>query len=212
MRTTSANNPVAVSYARSLLELANERGQGQEIGQEMAGLRQLLEENPSFGAYLSDPGVSSAERTGALERLFRGRASPLVMNFLGVVQNHGRLRMLAAIAEAYEDLLDKQLGNVEVDVTVAQRLGPDELEQVRQRVGQALGRNAVVHQYVDESIIGGLVIRVGDRLIDASVRYQLEAIRDQMLAGRARATRAAASARHEGGDGGPAGAARAFPA
>jgi F-type H+-transporting ATPase subunit delta len=184
MKTATATNPTAVAYARSLLELATEGGQADEVGREMAGVRELLEQNPTFAAFLADPGIGAAERTATLEKLFRGRASPLVFNFLGVVNNHGRMRLLGPIAQAYGDLLDAQKGNVEVDVTVAQRLTPDQLEQVRQRVSQSLGRNAIVHQYVDEDIIGGLVLRVEDRLIDASVRYQLEAMRERLLAAR----------------------------
>jgi F-type H+-transporting ATPase subunit delta len=184
MKTDTATNPTTVAYARSLLELANERGQAEEIGQEMAGLRELLEQNPTFAAYLADPGISAAERAATFDKLFRGRASQLVFNFLGVVNTKGRTRLLGSIAQAYNDLLDEQKGNVEVDVTVAQRLTGDQLEQVRQRVSAALGRNAVVHQYVDENIIGGLVLRVEDRLIDASVRYQLEAMRERLLAAR----------------------------
>ena len=184
MKTASATNPTAVAYARSLLELANERNQADEIGQEMAGIRDILTEQPSFAAYLADPGIGGTERTATLEKVFKGRVSPLVSNFLGVVNNHGRMRMLGPIAQAFVDLLDEQRGNVEVDVTVAQRLSADQLEQVRQRVSQALGKNAVVHQYVDEDIIGGLVLRVEDRLIDASVKYQLEAMRERLLAAR----------------------------
>jgi F-type H+-transporting ATPase subunit delta len=184
MKTASATNPTAVAYARSLLELANERNQADEIGQEMAGIRDILTEQPSFAAYLADPGIGGTERTATLDKVFKGRVSPLVSNFLGVVNNHGRMRMLGPIAQAFVDLLDEQRGNVEVDVTVAQRLSADQLEQVRQRVSQALGKNAVVHQYVDEDIIGGLVLRVEDRLIDASVKYQLEAMRERLLAAR----------------------------
>jgi|SRR5688500_15949937 len=184
MKTASATNPTAVAYARSLLELANERNQADEIGQEMAGIRDILAEQPSFAAFLADPGIGGTERTATLDKVFKGRVSPLVSNFLGVVNNHGRMRMLGPIAQAFVDLLDEQRGNVEVDVTVAQRLSPDQLEQVRQRVSQALGKNAVVHQYVDEEIIGGLVLRVEDRLIDASVKYQLEAMRERLLAAR----------------------------
>ena len=183
-RNISSNNPTAVAYARSILELANERQQAAEFGQELAAIGDLLRQNPAFGAFLADPGVPASDRTAALDKLFRGRVSPLVMNLLGVLNTRGRLNLLGAVADAYADLLDEQLGNVEVDVTVAQRLDPDQLEQVRQRVSAALGKNAVVHQYVDENIIGGLVLRVEDRLIDASVRYQLEAMRERMLAAR----------------------------
>ena len=184
MRAASATNPTAVSYARSLLELANERNQADAIGQEMAAIREIIEQQPTFAAFLANPGIGTGERTATLEKVFRGRASPLVWNFLSVVNNHGRLGLLGAIAQAFHDLLDEQKGNVEVDVTVAQKLAPDQLEQVRQRVSQALGKTAVVHQYVDPEIIGGLVIRVEDRLIDASVRYQLDAMRERLLAAR----------------------------
>ena len=184
MKTISATNPTAVAYARSMLELANERGQADEIGREMSAIREVTDQNPTFSAFLADPGIAASERTATLDRVFRGRVSPLVMNFLGVLNNKGRLRLLGSIAEAYGNLLDEQSGKVEVDVTVAQRLSPDQLEQVRQRVSEALGKNAVVHQYVDENIIGGLVLRVEDRLIDASVKYQLEAMRERLLAAR----------------------------
>ncbi len=181
------HGPTADAYARSLLELANEgQQQAQAIGEELSAIVQIIQANPSFSDFLADPGIAESERTAALDRIFRGRVSQLMMNFLGVLNVKGRLRLLPQIGSAYEELLDEQLGNVEVDVTVAQRLGPAELEQVRTRVSQALGKNAIVHQYVDDSIIGGLILRVQDELIDSSVRYQLSAMRAQLLASRPR--------------------------
>ena len=180
----TAATPIANAYARSLLELANEQQQAEAIGEEMRGVRQLLDESPTFADVLANPGVKGSDRLGLLERTFRGRASPLLWNFLGVLNARGRLGLLAQVADTYQDLLDEQLGNVEVDVTVARRLSPEQLDALRQRVSQGLGRNAVVHQYVDESIIGGMVLRVQDRLIDASVRAQLDALRQQLLAAR----------------------------
>jgi F-type H+-transporting ATPase subunit delta len=142
----------------------------------------VLEANPTFREFLKDPGIGAEERTGVIDRVLRSRANPLLANFLGVLNIHGRLGLLDEIATAYGDLLDELHGKIEVDVTVAQRLTPEELEQVRQRVSTALKKDAVVHQYVDDSIIGGLLLRVGDKLIDASVRSQLETMRRQFLA------------------------------
>lgn len=182
---TPTTSSTANAYARSLLELANEQGQQAEaMGRELAEIRDIIRANPGFADFLSNPGIGGAERTEALERVFRGKVSPLIWNFMGVLNAHGRIGQLAQIADAYEDLLEEQMGIVEVDVTVAQRLDPDQLEQVRQRVSQVLGKTAVVHQYVDESIIGGVVLRVQDKLIDASVRHQLETLRRRMLAAR----------------------------
>jgi F-type H+-transporting ATPase subunit delta len=182
MASASPNSQVVSRYARALLQLANESGQAEAIRGDMNGLGEVFTASPELARHLADPAVSQASRAGLLQRVFAGRVNPTVMKFLGVLNVKGRLGLLPEIIEAYDDLLEEQLGNVEVDVTVAQRLDAGQLEQVRQRVSQALGRQAVVHQYVDESIIGGLVLRVQDKLIDASVRFQLDQMRRRLMA------------------------------
>ena len=181
MATASPNSQAVGRYARALLQLANERQQAETIRSELTGLTDVFKANPRLAQMLADPAMSEASRASLIQKLFAGRLSQTTLNFLGVLNVKSRLGLLPEIIEAYGDLLEEQLGNVEVDVTVAQRLDAGQLEQVRQRVSQALGRTAVVHQYVDESIIGGLILRVQDKLMDASVRYQLESIRKQLL-------------------------------
>lgn len=173
-------SPTAVAYAKSLLELANESKSAEAVAQELDVLRQLIAENPTFRVYLDDPAIGIIERQQMLSKIFGKHLSKLVLNFLGVVNEHGRLRILQQIIDAHEDLLGEQLGKVDVDVFVAKKLPSDDLEKVRKRVSAALKKDAVVHQYVDESVIGGLVLRVGDKLIDASVRYQLAALKEKL--------------------------------
>ena len=175
-------SPTALAYAQSVLDLANEQKQGESIGQELNQLRQIVDENPSFREVLTNPSISTAEREKLLEAIFRGKVSPLVFNTLGVLNQKNRLGLISQIAQGYSDLLDEQLGKVEVDLTVSQKLSPEQLEQARQQISHTLGRDAIVHQYVDESVLGGMIVRVGDKLIDASVRYQLHAMKEQMLA------------------------------
>jgi F-type H+-transporting ATPase subunit delta len=171
-----------LSYARALLELATQQNQAQPVGEEMAAIRGILDSDAGFAEFLADPSMGRAARATTVERIFRNRVSPLVMNFLGVLDQNNRLAHLAEIAGAYADLLDEQLGNVEVELTVARALGDADLERVRGQIGSALNKHAVVHQRVDDSIIGGMVLRVQDRLIDASVRYQLQAIKERLFA------------------------------
>ena len=182
---TTHHSPTVLSYAASVLELAEEQGQAEPVGQEFARIGEVLEQNPTFARFLADPGISHAERDRVLADAFGGgHASPLVWNFIRVLLAKGRLGLLGEIATAYGDLYDERHGKVELDVTVAKRLSPDELENVRRQVGAALKKDAVVHQYVDESLIGGMVLRVGDRLVDGSVKGQLAAMKRQMLAQR----------------------------
>lgn len=180
---TEHYSTLALTYAQALLELANERGATEALANEVDGLQQVLAENPPFVEFLKSPGISNEERSSTLSRIFGGRVNVLLSRFLHLMSERGRLGQLPEVLEAFEYLLDQQLGKVEVDVIVAQRLSDAELEDVRRRVSKALGKDAVVHQYVDEAIIGGIVLRVGDQVVDASVRRQLEAMRQRLLRG-----------------------------
>jgi F-type H+-transporting ATPase subunit delta len=181
MPNENHTSPIATAYARSLLDLANGQNQAKEIGQELNDLAKVIDSDPSFQTFLSNPAIGHADREQLIIKVFQGRVAPLLMNFLLVANRRARLGLLGEMAVAYSDLLDQQFGIIEVDATVSQRLSPDEFEQVRQRIAQTLKREVVLHQYIDESIIGGLVLRIGDRLLDASVKAQLRAIRRQLL-------------------------------
>jgi len=172
---------VASQYARALLDLAGERQQATAIAEEMRGIKEIVDATPSLSAFLRDPGISEQEREQMLQRIFANRVSPLVFNTMRVMNVKGRLGLLAQVAEQYQELLDEQMGKIEVDVTVAHRLDPETMELVRQRVSSALKKDAIVHQYVDESIIGGLVLKVEDKLIDGSVRAQLNAMKRKLM-------------------------------
>ena len=172
---------IALTWAQSLLDLANEQGQTESVANDVQQLEQLIEQNRDFADFLSSPGISNEERANALSRIFSGRVSVLQERFLQLMSERGRLSLLPEVLEAFEHLLDEQLGKIEVDVTVAARLSDSELEAVRSRVSQALGRDAVIHQYVDPDIIGGIVLRVGDQVVDASIRRQLEAMRRRLM-------------------------------
>jgi F-type H+-transporting ATPase subunit delta len=80
--------------------------------------------------------------------------------------------------------VDEKLGKVEVDLMVAQKLTEAQVEEARKSISAALKRDAVVHVYVEEDLIGGAVLRIGDRLVDASVKYQLVAMKEKLLASR----------------------------
>src|SRR3954468_5534896 len=120
MPKTQHTSPYAVAYAQSLLELANEgRQQAEPIAQELRAIREIVSGNETFRLYLADPGISEQERGETMKRIFGSSASELVLHFLGVMNAHRRLGGLIEVADAYDDLLDEQLGKIEVDVTVA---------------------------------------------------------------------------------------------
>jgi F-type H+-transporting ATPase subunit delta len=178
--STTPFSQVSLSYAQAMLELAGDKAA--EVGQELIELQQLIDANPTFGLYLADPAIGHVQRTQAMQRIFENKISPLLYNFLRVLNTHKRLNKLEEIIGAYDELLEEKLGKVEVDLTVAKPLDQEQLVAAQQQISKALGKDAVVHTYIDESIIGGMIVRVGDQLIDASVRQQLRAMRKRLLA------------------------------
>jgi F-type H+-transporting ATPase subunit delta len=172
----------AAQYARAMLELANEQQQAPAVSDDLLGIKEILQANPTFAAFLRDPGIAATERREVLDRLFKGHVQPLVMNFLGLLNAKNRLGILAVIADEYQEMLADQLGKIEVDLTVAHQLDGEVLEQVRQRINAAFKKDAVLHQHVDESIIGGLVLQIEDRVIDGSVKSQLDMMKKQLMA------------------------------
>jgi F-type H+-transporting ATPase subunit delta len=172
----------AAQYARAVLDLANQAGVAQAIGQELDDIKAVIQANPSFHDFLRDPAISPDERRTVLDRTFAQSVSTLVMNTLRVMNLKGRLGLLPTVADHYRQLLDEQLGNINVELTVPQVLDEPMLAQVRQKVSQALRKNATVTQVVDESILGGMVLKIDDRVIDGSAKAQLQALRHQLMA------------------------------
>lgn len=180
---TLIHSPIALAYARSLLELANERHQANEVGEEMKAIRQIVAENPQLKEFLSNPSIGAVQRLALIDSLFKGQASDLVYNLIRVANEKHRAGLLGDVAALYLKLLDQQLGNVDVQVTSAQELDASQEEAIHRRVGQLLGKNPILHKRVDDAIIGGLIVRVGDKVLDASVKTQLGAMRKRLLAG-----------------------------
>lgn len=173
----------AVAYAQAAIELAGD--QAAELGGEIADLTQLVDQEPALKTFMENPAIRHGERWEVLQRTFKGSSSGLFLNLLGVLSEKSRLALIHEIAIAYQQLLDVKLNRVRAEVTVAQGLNEQELDEVKARVSAALGKTALVEQKVDDSIIGGLVLKVQGKVMDASVKAQLDTMRRQLLASRA---------------------------
>ena len=129
-----------------------------------------------------DDAAEREKRAETLRRVFDGQVTDVVLRFLLVLNDKGRLGSLDDIADGYGELLNERFGRIEVDVyTVDGALDPSQIEQLAGKVKARLGKDPVFHQYADPSMIGGLVLRIGDQLIDGSVRGQLRDLRESLL-------------------------------
>lgn len=171
-------------YARSLYELAEEAGGRDkilEIADEIEQVCELARGDRMFREFLGSPIVDRQRRSDALRDIFRERVTDLLLRFLLVLNNRGRLAHIEAIGNAYDRLVHEAFGRVEVDVFTPGPLDAAQVETLKQRIGKALGKEPVVYAYTDPEMIGGLKLRIGDQLIDGSVATRLRRIRNRFL-------------------------------
>jgi F-type H+-transporting ATPase subunit delta len=179
----SSERRIARVYAEALLSVADQRGQAEDIGRELQSLvTQVYAKSPEIEATLASPAVRRSAKAPVLERAFKNNVSDLLFNFLMVLNGKDRLTLVRHVAAAYRNILDERAKRIRVTVRSAVPLTAAQTEQLKTAIGQATGLEPVVQAKVDESLLGGMIVQVGDQVFDSSVRYRIEAIRNQLLA------------------------------
>lgn len=172
-----ANVAAARRYAQAAFDLARERGEVSRWRSDLADIATLLVDS-QLAPVLADPKVPLEQRFGGVERVLE--VSPLALNLAKLLIQKGRSLDARAVAEAFNRLADEYEGIAHAQVTTAVPLSEERLQEISRRIGEQLGKKVVATNRVDPSIIGGAVIRVGDRLIDGSIRTRLKALRREL--------------------------------
>lgn len=170
-------------YARSLFDLADEAGGRDkilEIADELEQVCELLRGDRSFGEYLSSPVIDTSRRAMGLRTMFTNRITDLTLRFMLVLNTNGRLDRFESIQTAYDQLVQEAWGRVEVDVWTAVPLDESARTTLSTRLHEIMGKEPVLHAWVQESLIGGIRIRIGDQLIDGSVAARLRQFERQL--------------------------------
>ena len=175
---------LASVYARSLYELAEAAGGADkimEVNDEVEQIIDLTRSDARFNEFLASPIIDPAKRADALRRMFDGQVTDLILRFLLVLNNKGRLGHIAKIAAAYDQMVQERFGRVEVDVFTAAPLDDAQRTAIHYRVKEALGKEPVLHAYTDATMLGGVKLRIGDQLIDGSVAGQLRRMQESLM-------------------------------
>lgn len=177
---------VARNYAEALLELAVADHAVEAYAEEMNRIAALVEAEPDIRTFLETPRIEPDEKKRALSEALEGRVPVRLLRFLLVVIDKRRQRILPEIAAEFNRLANEHFGRLQVDVTVAAE--PDEALRVdlQARLSVLLQRDVIPRFLVNPRIIGGVVVRVGDRIMDGSLRYRLSRLRRQLLRGETR--------------------------
>ncbi len=176
-------HPVAGTYARAMLEVALERGSAVECEKELQAISDLLK-HAEFKVFLENPKIPRGSKVEIFSKVLQGKISDAVLNFMTSIIRRGREIIFSEICVAYSEALDENRGRVHVTLTSATALSEGTRTAFVNALAKKLGREIIAAEKVDADLLGGVTVRIGDTVIDGSIRAKLNAIQDSLLAPR----------------------------
>jgi F-type H+-transporting ATPase subunit delta len=172
---------VARVYARALLEVAGGAGEEDVVREELEGLEALWRADPAFRDFLVNPAVDADDRRRSLDTMFRARLSAVTVDTLQVLNRKDRSALLPAVVETYREAHDRLRRRVEVKVRSARPLSDAQRDDLAAAVRERSGREPSFVETVDPSLVGGLVVQIGDEKTDGSVVTRLRNLGEALL-------------------------------
>jgi len=173
---------VARRYAKALIELGGEQGNLEAIVREMSAIAEIAESSDELRAVLANPQVPRTARKAVLTEIAQKiNASQTTRNVLGLLADRGRLRTLPAIAKELRTEADRRAGVVRARVTSAAPLSDVYVQKLTQALEGRYNKKVVIERGVDPTLLAGVVTRIGDTIIDGSLRARLDELKTELL-------------------------------
>ena len=172
-------NVVSREYSEALFKLASEQDKGQGYSEALGLVKRLVVVNPEYIDFMCSPGIPMHEREAALDAAFSGdEVMTSIASFLKLLMKSGRARELIEIIDEYQAIFKSAMGMSTAYVTSAAPLNGVEMDALRKNLEKRLGHKVECVFSTDESLIGGIVVRVDGKVIDSSIKSQLSDIRE----------------------------------
>jgi len=176
-----AGSGLAGRYANAAFELAQDQKAVDAVSTDLAELRRAVETSPDLARLVRSPVFSAQDQAKALKAILEKMgAHPLTTKFVLLLAQKRRLFALGQIIGAYEHLVAKSRGETEAEVTSARHLNDDEIAELKSALKAKLGKEPRLRSRIDPSLLGGLIVKVGSRMIDSSLRTKLDGLRQAM--------------------------------
>ena len=178
---TSISSGIAERYATAVFELANEGKKLKALETDIGALEGALAESEDLRTLLTSPLYSRDEQAGAIAAIAKKmKLSPTMTNTLALLSSKRRLFVLPQLVQALRAQLAEERGEVTADVVSAKTLTKAQSDKLAKTLKAQVGKNVTINATVDESIIGGLIIKVGSKMIDTSIKSKLDALQNTM--------------------------------
>lgn len=176
----NVSNVTARVYARALLEIGKERGKVAEFLEDIQTVLQLIKADKELRVFYESPKVSRQDKAVLIDKVFHDRIAPELVSLLHVLARKNRAPLLDNIVGQMLDLYDRDENRLHADIEVAAPLAQEVKESLRARLVKLTGKDVVVRERVNAGVVGGMVVRLGDQLLDGSIRARMRTMRQQM--------------------------------
>jgi F-type H+-transporting ATPase subunit delta len=170
---------IAQVYARSLFEVAKDQDKLDDVREQIGQVADALEENRELAVFFFSPYFSTPEKKDGLDKAIDG-AEPIVQNFLGLLIENHRMPALFRVRRELDRLWEEENQLLPVQITSAIELDAAVTERIGDEIGRQTDRKVQLTSTVDPDVLGGIVLRVGNSILDASIRTRLERLRKQV--------------------------------
>lgn len=180
-----ANIRIAKRYAKALIEIAEEMKKLDRITKDVQFIDSVIRSSRDLQLLLKSPIVREEKKKEILKEIFSdSRVDPVTLKFIILLVEKGREGLLPDVVKTYQQLYDEKMGIVTVEITVAYEVSDSEKKKIERKILELTKAKAIKPIYkIDPSIIGGVVIRIGDTVYDASIRRKIQLLREQLIYG-----------------------------
>ncbi len=175
------NLQLARKYSKAIFEIAQEENKLEAYGDELAGVREDLFQSAEIRGFFQNPQIERKAKKELLVKCYQGELSDTIMNFLLLLVDKRRIGIFDAIEEDFRGLSNQARGIVIADVTTAGAMGSAQQEKLAKKLATVTGKKVKLRLHEDKSLIGGVVVKIGDKRIDGSVTGRLEKLRRELL-------------------------------
>lgn len=172
---------ISRTYAEALLDLAQRQEAVEAFGEHLHLVADLIASDRRFRLFLETPRIDPPVKKQVIREVFGAAFPRLLLNFLMVVIDKRRQRLIPSMADRYAELVDEHFGRVQVRISTAAEPDQKLRDELKRRLEGLLDKEVLPLYRTDERIIGGVIVRVGDRLMDGSIRRRLQLLRRKML-------------------------------
>ena len=176
-----ASDPLIKSYAEALFQVARAEEMLDRVEEELTRLNKSLDSNAELREFLSNPQISSDGKKSALFQIFGGKISPVTLHWMNMVVDQGRQRRLPVIIEAFLTLTEDARDKVTAEVITSIPLPEDLTKRLEQELSKITKKRVFLKPIIDDSILGGVIVKIENKVIDGSVKHRLEEIKNEMI-------------------------------